>query len=170
MGRHQVLQFSVQRTSGQTVIGLAPAPLLLVGCNFQVEIATATAFVSAVANPTPRKSIVVMAHLDTGASRTTISPVLAQHLGLVQTGVGHAQTGNGATQNPTYAVDLVFVGTTLSSRVDLSVGSCTLPFDLAAHAANPNDPRNFGVLIGRDIMAAWHLMWDGPTSTVIISD
>lgn len=170
MGRHQALHFAIQQVPGQTVITLGPTVLNSLGCNLQVEIATAAAFVNKLANPTPRKSIVLMAHLDTGASRTTISPVLAQYLGLVQTGVAPAQTANGTTQNPTYAIDIVFVGTTLAPRVDLSVGSCTLPFTLAAHAANANDPRNFGVLLGRDIMASWHLMWDGPTSTVIISD
>jgi hypothetical protein len=36
--------------------------------------------------------------------------------------------------------------------------------------SNPNDPRNFGVLLGRDVMARWNIVWNGLTSTVFISD
>jgi hypothetical protein len=171
MGRHHALSVVIQQIApGQQAIGVAPIALMNVGCNLQVEIATARAFVNNVANPVPRRSLTVMSHLDTGASRTTISSVIAQHLNLVQTGVAPAQTANGPTLNPTYAVDLLFGASTLAAKSDLSVGSCTLPFDLAVLAAAPNDPRNIGLLIGRDVMAAWHIMWDGPTSTVIISD
>ena len=77
---------------------------------------------------------------------------------------------NGIVVNPTYAVDLSFIGTTLAPKLNLNVGSCTLPFSLAKHQASPNDPTNFGLLIGRDVMRWWHIAWDGPMSIVIISD
>jgi len=35
---------------------------------------------------------------------------------------------------------------------------------------DPNDPTNFGLLIGRDIMSHWHITWFGHTSTVFISE
>jgi hypothetical protein len=175
MGAHRVLAIGLQQLpSGQHAIVLGPQALQGLGCNLQVEVATATAFVSNATNPVQRQSIMVTAHLDTGADITTISPVLAQHLGLVQTGVRSANTANGVALNPTYAIDLTFVGgqigSTLSPRLDLNVGSCTLPFTMAAHTANPRNPQNFAMLIGRDVMASWHITWDGPTSTVIISD
>jgi hypothetical protein len=127
MGRHHALSVVIQQIApGQQFLGVAPIALMNVGCNLQVEIATASAFVNNVSNPTPRRTLTVMSHLDTGASRTTISPVIAQHLGLVQTGVAPAQTANGPTLNPTYAIDLLFGASTLSAKADLSVGSCTL--------------------------------------------
>jgi hypothetical protein len=152
------------------VAWLHPYQLTNLGCNIHVEVATSSAFVNSAVNPAARKSLQVFAHFDTGASQTTISPVLAQHLGLVQTGAGTTSTANGLVTNPTYAVDLQFLNCSLKSRLDLQVGSCTLPFSLAAHQAAPGDPKNFALLIGRDIMSAWHVAWDGPSSTVIISD
>jgi hypothetical protein len=174
MGRAHSASLNVQPPAapgGVPVVGFYPQALTAFGCNLLVEVATASAFVASVVNPVPRRSIQVMAHLDTGANPTSISTVLAQHLGLVQTGIVPSQTAGGLVLNNTYAVDILFVGgSTLASKIDLAVGSCTLPFTLAAHAANPNDPRNFGLLIGRDIMSSWHVTWDGPSACVIISD
>jgi hypothetical protein len=173
MGRHQVLMFqAAQVAPGQLAVMMGPQNLAGQGCNLQVEIATSSLFVNGAnpANPVVRQAITVMAHLDTGAGSSMISPVLALHLALVQTGVAQHQTANGQVQLPTYAIDLLFAGTSLSARKDLPVAACTLPFTMAAHTANPLDVRNFGVLIGRDIMAAWHMTWDGPTSSVFISD
>jgi hypothetical protein len=39
-----------------------------------------------VRDPSQRRSIVVWAHLDTGAGKTTLASALANHLGLVPTG------------------------------------------------------------------------------------
>jgi aspartyl protease len=156
-----------QPTLGQFAVALAPDTLANLGCNLLVEVATASAFTQNPTTPMPRHSAQVMAHLDTGARRTNISTVLAQQLGLVQMGVGSSQTANGPASNPTYAIDLLFVGTALAARINLMVDSCTLPF---TPSANATDPRNFAVLIGRDLMEAWHLAWDGPTSTIFISE
>lgn len=35
---------------------------------------------------------------------------------------------------------------------------------------HPVDFNNFGLLIGRDIMSRWNIVWNGPTSTVLVSD
>jgi len=172
MGRAQSIAFMLQPTRpGQPpTLGVGPHTLANLGYNLRVEIATASAFVNNVPSPAQRQSIQVWGHLDTGAARTAISPIIATHIGLVQTGASAIHTANGSALNPTYAIDLIFAGTTLKARTDLGVASCTLPFTLAAHQSSPNDPKNVGVLIGRDIMAAWHIMWDGPTSTIVISD
>jgi hypothetical protein len=122
MGRHQAIPLLVQQIApGQTTVAYGPHVLANFGCNLQVEVATASAFVKAV-TPVPRQSITVMAHRDTGATRTTISSVIAQHLALVQMGVAPAQTANGPTLNPTYAIDLLFVGST-SPRNSISASA-----------------------------------------------
>jgi aspartyl protease len=164
MGRAQVLQLAVHPQHG---LVMASLPLRRRGCNLQVEVGTASAFVS---DPTQRQSITLWAHLDTGASQTTISSTVAAHLGLAPLGIASAHTAGGRVANATYAIDLAFVGTTLAPRVDLSVGSCSLPFDLATHATTPNEPTNFGLLIGRDVMSSWHIAWDGPSSMVFITE
>lgn len=50
---------------------------------------------------------------------------------------------------------------------NLQIGSCNLNFQLNS---NLNNPRNFGILLGRDVMSRWNIIWNGPSSTVIISD
>lgn len=172
MGRAQSIPIILQpsRANQPPSIGMGFHTLANLGCNLRVEVATASAFVNNVLKPAQRQSIQVWGHLDTGAGRTAISSVIASHLGLIQTGVSPIQTANGSALNPTYAIDLLFAGTSLKALTDLAVTSCTLPFTVATHQASPNDPKNVGLLIGRDIMAAWHIMWDGPTSTVVISD
>ncbi|GHV72172.1 hypothetical protein AGMMS49928_28290 [Spirochaetia bacterium] len=71
---------------------------------------------------------------------------------------------------PNFAIDIGFPNTGLSPFVNLRIGSCRLKFDLQKNLENPNVPRNFGLLLGRDIMSKWVITWDGLTSTVIISD
>jgi hypothetical protein len=140
MGRTQLVALHVQppvAPGGQPAIGFLPQWLTAVGANFQVEVGTASAFVNNAANPSPRKAIQIMAHLDTGANPTAISPIVAQHLGLVQTGVAPGQTAGGPILNPTYAVDILFVGTTLTSKIDHAVGSCVLPVQ---HGCTPSQP------------------------------
>lgn len=170
MGNRHVIAIRAQIVGGQMSVGLAPTQLMTIGCNIHVEVATAEAFVSDPANPLPRKSIVVIGHLDTGASHTHISPLIAQYLGLSQVGVGKMHTAGGQTSNPTYAIDLTFVGCSLAPRNNLAVGSCALPFTMEEHAKDPGNLQNFGVLIGRDVMSAWHMAWDGPSSSVMIYD
>jgi hypothetical protein len=175
MGRAHVLNPSLVPGpgAGQARLLMGPQALAQVGANLQVEVATASAYVNSASQPVPRQSLVVWAHLDTGASHTSISPALAQHVQLTSIGLGPAsQTANGlAPAQPAFAIDLVFVGTSLTSKTNLRVASlAALPFSLQQHQAAPTDPRNFGVLIGRDVMSTWHLMWDGPMSMVIVSD
>ena len=156
-----------------TKIGLQPSGQMLAsqGFNMLMEISTASAFVNNQAVPNSRKTIAVVAHFDTGASLTTIDSRIAQHLELSSIGVSPISTANGVTNTNNYAVDVAFINTGLRSMLNLQVSSCTLAHFNIAHAiANPNDPRNFGILIGRDIMSAWSIVWNGPTSTVLISD
>ena len=155
-----------------TTIGLqyTPTPLAYMGLNMLMEFSTASAFLN-VANPSPRKNITVMAHLDTGASLTSIDHSIAAYLGLVSTGQQQIGTASGFSVVNNYAADIGFIGSQLKGIQNLQISSCQLPhFNLQNCLANPNLPMNFGVLIGRDLMSRWNIIWNGPTSTVFISD
>jgi len=150
----------------QLSIGLTPQPLLLQGFNLAVEISTATAFRQQ-PFPPALQSLLVMAHFDTGASVTSIDINLAQHLNLNATGKNTNLTAAGHQIMPTFAIDLSFPNTTLHPFTNLQIGSCNLNFKLNTNLTNP---RNFGLLLGRDVMSRWNIVWNGPSSTVIISD
>jgi hypothetical protein len=115
-------------------------------------------------------SIVVMAHFDTGASVTSIDINLAKYLNLLALGQSPSYTASGLQVMPNFSLDLSFPHTTLSPFVNLNIGSCHLHFDVQESLKNNNNPRNFGILLGRDVMAKWNIVWNGPTSTVFISD
>lgn len=116
------------------------------------------------------KTIVVMAHFDTGASNTMIDPKVAEFLELKAVGMSRGHTAGGPIEMPKYAIDIMFPRTELRQFTNLEVGSCQLPFNPDQSSPNFLSNNNFGVLIGRDIMARWNIVWNGPTSTVFISD
>jgi hypothetical protein len=151
-----------------SAIRLSPVLLSWLGLNLQVLISTASAFSQYRQNEAADKpSITIMAHLDTGASKTAIDIKLADYLNLNVLGEETIHTAGGPHGVKTYAIDLQFPNTDLTGFMNLQINSCHLPFDIAA---NLNDPRNFGLLIGRDIMSRWNIVWNGPTSTVFIND
>jgi hypothetical protein len=112
------------------------------------------------------KSALVMAHFDTGASGTSIDVKLAQELELFPIGKTNMQTAAGIKEVSKYLVSVSFPNSQLKGY-KLSVSDCNLPYN-----GNPTDmnPQNFCVLLGRDIMAHWNIVWNGPSSTVLISD
>lgn len=146
-------------------IEASPIPLMQTGLNIPVTI-TPSSMVREIEPNKTFKSITVMAHFDTGASKTNIDTRIASIIGLSAVGVSKSYTAAGLTKMPEYAIDLSFPGTELQSFANLRVGSCKLPFDPSTDLSK----NNFGVLIGRDIMASWNIVWNGPTSTVFISD
>jgi len=154
----------------ETQIGInsSPFPLLLMGLNLPVVISTASLYLE---NPNFNKalasSITILAHLDTGATKTSIDIGLAKHLNLTPTGSLQSTTAAGLITMPTFAIDLQFPNTSLKSFINLSIGSCNLNFDITG---NLNEPKNFAILIGRDILSYWNIVWNGPTSTVLIND
>ena len=148
-----------------------PDALTLRGCNILVEVSTASAFVAQKMNPVSKKTIAVMAHLDTGASLTTLDKRLADWLQLTSTGDSPISTANGVVLTPNYAIDISFLNTRLRSIQNLQVSSCQIGnFNLENAIKKTDDPMNFGLLIGRDIMSFWNVVWNGPTSTILISD
>jgi hypothetical protein len=142
------------------------ARLQVLGMNIPVEISTATVH----RKPESKVcSMLAMAHFDTGASKTSIDIALARHLELLPIGTSTSKTASGPQTMPDFVIDLT-VRAPLSPFPDLHISSCRLGFDIQQCLNDPNDPKNFGVLIGRDVMSKWNIVWNGPTSTVFISD
>jgi len=149
-------------------VDFSPFPLRQSGFNLPVEVSTASMHSSPPLNM-PLFSTVVLAHFDTGAGVTSIDIELAKHLNLSTTGQSEVRTAAGRQIMPNFAVDISFSNTKLSPFHNLRISSCRLGFDLANNM-NTSKPQNIGILIGRDIMSCWNIVWNGPTSTVIISD
>lgn len=146
----------------------SPEPLVQAGFNIQVEITPSSVEVRA--DKEKLKSALVLAHLDTGASTSFIDSGLAEYLQLNPTGESRVHTAGGIHKTGNFAIDLYFPNTKLSGFQNLQIGSCYLGFDKETLLRNPADPFNAGFLLGRDIMAHWNIVWNGPTSTVHISD
>lgn len=144
-------------------------PLMQNGFNLPVAVSTSSMMQELEPERT-FKTIVVMAHFDTGASNTMIDPKVAEFLELKAVGMSRSHTAGGPIEMPKYAIDVIFPGTELRQFTNLEAGSCQLPFNPDQSSPNFLSNSNFGVLIGRDIMARWNIVWNGPTSTVIISD
>jgi hypothetical protein len=140
--------------------------LLLNGFNIPVEISIAS--IRKQPDKPATQSFSVMAHFDTGASGTSIDIGLAQHIGLGVEGTTTILTAAGPQKMPTFMADLAFPSTTLSPFINLKMSSCVLGFKL--DGADTATPSNFGLLLGRDVMSRWNIVWNGPSSTVLVND
>jgi len=116
------------------------------------------------------KTATVIALLDTGASRTSISDVIAKNLELEPVGFSSIATAAGPKVFPDYAVDILFPNSSMENFIDIMVCSCHLPYKSNPSGGDVMAASNIGVLIGRDIMARWNIVWHGPSSSVFISD
>jgi len=152
----------------QVHVAASPVHLKKAGLNFPVIILPAQAGTQ---DREPEKSeaspVVVPAHLDTGASVSSIDTELAGQLGLRPVGLSVVMTAGGPCELPNYVIDLHFPGSTLSSFIGLPIGSAHLGFNLGNTARN--HPQ-IGLLIGRDVMSRWNIVWNGPASAVTIND
>lgn len=150
-----------------------PRNLELIGLKLLVEISTSKVDVEDAF--TPRKFFQGWALLDTGAYRTHISEHISEFLDLNSIGEDReVGTAGGRITSRDYAIDLKFLNLNINPILNLNVGSIGKKqddhFDLAKAFKNKQDERNFGIWLGRDILSRWNLNWDGPTSTVTISD
>jgi hypothetical protein len=132
------------------------------GLNMQILIAV---FLSEKSKIAP-KSVTIMGHCDTGAGMTSIDIKLAELLGMVPVGTSTIYTANGKAKTKNYIVSVSFPNTNLKPFDKLQINSCNLGFDIS----QASNAQNFGILIGRDIMSRWNIVWNGPTSSVFISD
>ena len=85
-------------------------------------------------------------------------------------GFSKAFTASGVEVFPDYAVDIHFPNAELRKYTNLKVGSCSLPYNHSLHDDQRMTQSNFGVLIGRDMMARWNIVWNGPSSSVFIAE
>jgi hypothetical protein len=142
-------------------INTAPFPLMFDGLNLPVLISTSSAYRSHT-EPHSIKTSQILAHFDTGATKTSIDIDLAKELNLFPIGESPSHTAAGLRQATDFVIDLGFPGTNLQPFINLQISSCKL--------TNPAMPLQFQMLLGRDVMSRWNIVWDGPSSTVIISD
>jgi len=118
-----------------------------------------------------KKAITVIAHLDTGASITSIDERIAQYLGLISIGKSSSQTANGIVQTNNYFADIIFSSSQqMRPFQNVPISSCYLPYKMNINDIDYLSKTNIGLLIGRDIMSHWNIVWHGPTSIVFISD
>ena len=146
----------------QAIVSYDSIALKTAGFNMQILIAELLSKISKVAP----KSVTVMGHFDTGASTTSIDIKLAELLGLIPVGTSAIYTANGKAKTKSYIVSIGFPNTNLKPFDKLQINSCNLGFDISKNS----NAQNFGILIGRDIMSRWNIVWNGPTSSVFISD
>ena len=162
----QIVPQPVQGT--QVNMGFSHIPLERNGFAMLVAISTPAALKQA-APSAPVFTETVTALFDTGASRTSIDGGLAERLHFIPVGLSTTHTAAGPVPCTDYVADISFPGTALKPFRNLHIGSCKLPV-VSGGDVVALTPQNFGMLIGRDVMAKWHITWHGPTSTVFISD
>ena len=147
-----------------------PNTLRKQGVKFHIVVSHAKSLIEKQKN-IPNKSISVMGLLDTGANPTSIDISIADYLGLPIVNSAPIHTASGTIESKHFTVSISFVGCALRQFPNLKVSSCKLKFfDLEKTLTADPNKKNIGVLIGRDIMAHWNIVWHGPTSTVFISD
>lgn len=159
MGYLRSLNIDTRVDDPKTDGDFTSAPLEICGMNFLVDITPNV--------DTPPSPKTILAHLDTGASVSSIDINLAKHMNLTPFSYAHVRTANGVARFPQFFVNLRFPMSTLSPQTNLLISSGNLGFDIGK---DPHSHDNFGLLIGRDVMASWSIFWNGPTSTVIIND
>lgn len=150
-------------------LSIGPAALIEQGFVMPIIVQTPSVLTSPPISK-PLKAILVMALLDTGAQRTCISDKLAEQLNLEVIGFSEIRTAGGVSTFPDYIVDIQFPNASLQSFNNLNIGSCKLPYGETNNQEQQMNHANFGALIGRDIMSKWSIFWNGPTSSVFISD
>jgi hypothetical protein len=131
------------------------------GLNLSIMVSTASVY-RLPNDPRSINAAQILAHFDTGANKTSIDIALAKQLNLIPIGESPSHTAAGLRKATDFVIDLSFPGTNLQPFQNLLISSCDL--------TNPDMPLEFKMLLGRDVMSRWNIIWDGPSSTVIISD
>jgi predicted aspartyl protease len=101
------------------------------------------------ASPQNSKLVDVAALIDTGASRTVITPQKAKQIGLQQTGYGRISHAGGIEQVPAYAAVIEFPDQKFTSTGTIELLGCTL------------QGQPIECLLGRDVLSRWVFLYDG---------
>lgn len=144
-------------------------PLANDGAIIDVEISVASKFANT-PDHAPLVPFRTFALLDTGASHCAISEELAIHLGLAVIGETTVSSFGGTYEATIHLADISFPDSTLGPVSNLGLTTCQIAFSLLRYREDPEDYTNYSLAIGRDVLAGWNVVWDGPSSTVIISD
>jgi hypothetical protein len=100
----------------------------------------------------------VTALIDTGASRTVISPQLAATCGLQKTGVARISSAGHITNRPEFAGAIHFPGQELQAFDSMSLVACPLP------------EQDVACLLGRDVLERWNFTYDGRSGLVEVEE
>lgn len=112
--RNTLLERKVVETEeGKRHVQWQFSPLGLEDAGINIPVAVNQSVVFAAEHGRPPRSMIIMGHLDTGASKTAIDLALAKALGLDSVGMGSSYSVSGKFTSPDFAVDLSFTGTTL---------------------------------------------------------
>lgn len=128
-----------------------PERLRVSGPALQVEIGIPSALAAALQQtqiqiPAPH---VGLALIDTGASITAVDQAVLQDLGLTPISVSQVATPGGQVQQPVYACEMTFPGTPIP----------LLPFN--AVIGSQIRVLGYSALIGRDVLRAFQLVYNG---------
>jgi hypothetical protein len=102
--------------------------------------------------------LTINALIDTGASVTVVNPEVAIGRKLRQTGFANIIAAGSSGRYPEHAAAISFPGTALKGFQVIRVVACSI-------VRQP-----ISCLIGRDILRAWKLRYDGTTGRVLIED
>lgn len=136
-----------------------PGGLAALGAVFAIEIQLHPAMAQALAQqnqPIPA-GIPGLALIDTGASGTCVHEPILQQLSINPVGVVQGLTAAGAVKQNLYPARLVFPATGWMLDVPNTVG-----VNLAGQVANIVPPQPIVALLGRDLLSAWTMTWNGP--------
>jgi predicted aspartyl protease len=100
----------------------------------------------------------VTALIDTGASRTVITPQLAATCGLRHTGMARISSAGHIAERPEYAGAIHFPDQELKGFDPVSLVACPLP------------EQDVACLLGRDVLERWNLTYDGRSGFVEIEE
>lgn len=100
----------------------------------------------------------VTALIDTGASRTVISPQLAVTCGLRKTGEARISSAGHITNRAEFAGAIHFPGQELTGFDPVSLIACPLP------------EQDVACLLGRDVLERWNLTYDGRSGLVEVEE
>ena len=101
----------------------------------------------------PVPSYTTRALIDTGASSSVISPVVADKVRLVHTGYRRVTSVDDEREHPVYFGFLLF---SWGSGKEIPLVACPL--------------KHFECLIGRDILMHWYLTYNGLDGSIVICD
>jgi gag-polyprotein putative aspartyl protease len=105
-----------------------------------------------------KKPYTVTALIDTGASRSVISPRLAITCGLRQTGQARISSAGHITDRPEFAGAIHFPNQSLKGFDPMSLVACPLP------------EQDVACLLGRDVLERWNLTYDGRSGLVEVEE